>query len=262
MDLATIAGIITAVGMVLLGQIMEGGSPGSLVQLTAFMIVIGGTIGACLVHCTLADFLRGVKMAKQAIFQRKSELGHTLGELMSLAALSRREGLIALESKIPELKDPFLARTLEHAVDGVSASDLRNLMEADVELEDRQALQAASLYETAGGYSPTLGILGAVLGLIHVMENLDDPSKLGPGIAVAFVATVYGVGAANIVFLPLGSKLKRKVQLEAIEKAMIIDGVCAIIEGVNASVMKKRLHSYVAQLDPKWAAADAKSEKK
>jgi chemotaxis protein MotA len=190
------------------------------------------------------------------------ELGHTLAQLVELAALSRREGLIALESKIADIKDPFLARTLEHAVDGVSAADLRGLMEADVELEDKQALEGAKLFETAGGYAPCVGILGAVLGLIHVMENLDDPSKLGPGIAVAFVATVYGVGSANILFLPLGSKLKRKVHLEALEKAMVIDGVCAIIEGVNASIMKKRLHAYVAQLDPKAAAAAATTAKK
>jgi chemotaxis protein MotA len=255
MDLATIVGVITAIGLIVLGQILEGGSPASLVQLTAFIIVIGGTVGAVMVHYPMADFLRGLKLLRQAFLNRKSDLGHTLNSLVELAALSRREGLIALEAKIAEIKDPFLARTLEHAVDGVSAADLRNLMEADVELEDRQAMAGASVFETAGGYAPCVGILGAVLGLIHVMENLDDPSKLGPGIAVAFVATVYGVGSANILFLPLGSKLKRKVQLEGLEKAMIIDGVCAIIEGVNASVMKKRLHSYVAQLDPRSLAS-------
>jgi chemotaxis protein MotA len=248
--------------MILAGQILEGGHPGSLMQATAFIIVMGGTIGACMVHCTLADFIRGLKMAKSAFFEKKIQIAQTLEELVNLAALSRREGLIALESKISEIKDPFLARTLEHAVDGVSAVDLRNLMEADLEMEDKQQLTAAALFETAGGYAPCVGILGAVLGLIHVMENLDDPSKLGPGIAVAFVATVYGVGAANLIFLPMGSKLKRKIQLEALEKQMIIEGVCAIIEGVNASVMKKRLHPFVAQLDPKAAAEHARESKK
>lgn len=228
-------------------------------QLTAFIIVIGGTIGACLVHCTMSDFLRGLKLAKTAFFDKKLNVVHTLDELVTLAGLARREGLIALEAKIGEIKDPFLAKTLEHAVDGVSANDLRDLMEHDLEMEDKQLLQAAGVFESAGGYCPCVGILGAVLGLIHVMENLDDPSKLGPGIAVAFVATVYGVGSANLLFLPMASKLKRKIQIEALEKAMIIDGVCAIIEGVNASVMKKRLHGYVAQLDPK-AAAHAKEE--
>jgi chemotaxis protein MotA len=262
MDLATIGGVIASIGLILVGQVLEGGSPSSLLQLTAFIIVMGGTVGACMVHSTPADFVRGLKMLKQALVNKRTELGHTLNELVDLAALSRREGLIALEAKIAEIKDPFLARTLEHAVDGVTAADLRNLMEADVDLEHRQELQAASLFETAGGYAPCVGILGAVLGLIHVMENLDDPSKLGPGIAVAFVATVYGVGMANLLFLPLGAKLKRKVNLEGIEKAMIIDGVCAIIEGVNASVMKKRLHSYVAQLDPKSAADEKAAAKK
>lgn len=261
MDLATIFGIVSALGFILLGQILEGGHPGSLMQLTAFIIVIGGTIGACLVHCTMGDFLRGLKMAKNAFFDKKMNVGHTLDELVNLAGLARREGLIALESKITEIKDPFLAKTLEHAVDGVSANDLRDLMEHDLEMEDKQLTIAAGLFESAGGYCPCVGILGAVLGLIHVMENLDDPSKLGPGIAVAFVATVYGVGSANLLFLPMANKLKRKIQIEALEKAMIIDGVCAIIEGVNASVMKKRLHGYVAQLDPKAAAAHAKPEK-
>ncbi|MFN0205078.1 MAG: flagellar motor protein [Planctomycetota bacterium] len=262
MDLASILGIIVAIGMILLGQILEGGHPGSLMQITAFIIVMGGTVGAVMVHCTLADFLRGLKMAKGVFFDKKIHIAHTLEELVNLASLSRREGLIALESKISEIKDPFLARTLEHAVDGVSAVDLRNLMESDLEMEDRQLLSGASVFETAGGYAPCVGILGAVLGLIHVMENLDDPSKLGPGIAVAFVATIYGVGAANLFFLPMGSKLKRKIQIEALEKQMIIEGVCAIIEGVNASVMKKRLHSFVAQLDPKAAAEHAKEGKK
>ncbi len=247
MDLATILGIVGAIGFILVGQALEGGHAGSLVQATAFIIVMGGTLGAVMVHFPMADFVRGLKMAKLAFFSEKIELGATLDALVDLAALSRREGLIALETKIAEIKDPFLARTLEHAVDGVSAADLRNLMEADVEMEDKQLLTAASVYETAGGYAPCVGILGAVLGLIHVMENLDDPSKLGPGIAVAFVATVYGVGAANLLFLPMGAKLKRKIHLDGLQKAMTIDGVCAIIEGVNSSVLKKRLHAYVAQ---------------
>lgn len=260
MDLATIFGIVAALGFILLGQVLEGGSPASLMQLTAFIIVIGGTIGACMVHCTMADFIRGLKLAKNAFFDKKLNVAHTLEELVNLAGLARREGLIALESKISDIKDPFLAKTLEHAVDGVSSGDLRDLMEHDLEMEDKQMITAAGVFESAGGYCPCVGILGAVLGLIHVMENLDDPSKLGPGIAVAFVATVYGVGSANLLFLPMANKLKRKIQIEGLEKAMIIDGVCAIIEGVNASVMKKRLHGYIAQLDPK-AAMNMKHEK-
>lgn len=247
MDLASVVGILLAVSAILLGQVLEGGHPSSIMQLTAAIIVFGGTIGAVLVNFTMADFMRGVKMAKNAFIEKKIELGKTLDELVDLAALSRREGLIALEAKIAEVKDPFLARTLEHAVDGVSAADLRNLMEADLALEEKTELTAASVFEAGGGYAPTVGILGAVLGLIHVMENLDDPSKLGPGIAVAFVATVYGVGSANLLFLPIANKLKRKIHLEGLKKEMIVDGVCAIIEGVNSSVLKKRLHSYVAQ---------------
>ncbi|MBL8694331.1 MAG: flagellar motor protein [Planctomycetes bacterium] len=246
MDLASILGLVAAFGFILLGQALEGGHAGSLVQATAFIIVIGGTIGACMVHYPMKDFLAGLKMAKLAFTEKKVEMGGTLEELVTLAALSRREGLIALESKIGEIKDKFLARTLEHAVDGVSAADLRNLMENDVAHEEEEMKAACGLWETAGGYCPCVGIVGAVLGLIHVMENLDDPSKLGPGIAVAFVATVYGVASANIIFLPMASKLKRKIHHEMVKKAMIIDGVCAIIEGVNSSVLKKRLHMYVA----------------
>src|SRR5262245_23359735 len=163
MDLASIAGIVIAVMAILGGQILEGGHPGSIMQVTAALIVFGGTIGACLVNYPLRDFLRGAAMARQVFTEKTVDLKATLDELVALAALSRREGLIALEAKIAEIKDPFLARTLEHAVDGVSAGDLRHLMEEDVELEERTQLTAASLYETAGGYAPTVGILGAVL---------------------------------------------------------------------------------------------------
>jgi chemotaxis protein MotA len=261
MDFASIAGIVIAIAAIVGGQALDGGHAGSLFQLTAAVIVLGGTFGACLVNYPLKDFLRGLGMAKLAFLEKKIELRITLEELVALATLSRREGLIALEAKIPELKDPFLARTLEHAVDGVSATDVRNLMEEDVALEERTELTAAGLFETAGGYAPTVGILGAVLGLIHVMENLDDPSKLGGGIATAFVATVYGVGAANLVFLPIGNKLKRKIQLEGLKKAMVIEGVCAIIEGVNGSVLQKRLHAYVAQAAGKAEPAAEKAAK-
>ena len=214
-------------------------------QLTAAIIVFGGTIGACLVNSTMADFIRGLKMGKAAFVEKKVDLGKTLDELVELAALSRREGLIALEAKIAEVKDAFLARTLEHAVDGVSAADLRTLMEADLALEEKTETTAAGVFEAAGGYAPTVGILGAVLGLIHVMENLDDPSKLGPGIAVAFVATVYGVGFANVVCLPMSFKLKRHMEHDQLIKQMVLEGVVGIQSGVAPGALRSKLKVYL-----------------
>jgi chemotaxis protein MotA len=244
MDKTTIPGVLFSVGMIIGGMLIEGGHPDSLVQLTAFMIVIGGAFGAVLVAMPLPDLISGLKMGKLALLDPPNDLSKLMTEIVELATIARRDGVLALEGKLAEVKDPFLKRALGFLVDGVEASVARTALETEIEMEAEENTTAAKFYEQYGAFAPTVGVLGAVLGLIHVMENLDDPSKLGPGIATAFVATVYGVGFANLVMLPLAFKLKRKVGLEKERKTLIAEGVLSIQEGLNPRILEEKLRSF------------------
>ncbi|HVP63095.1 MAG TPA: flagellar motor protein [Myxococcaceae bacterium] len=244
MDLTTLIGILLAIGAILGGQALEGGHMSSILQLTAAIIVLGGTFGATLVAFPKKDFLRGLALAKQAFTEKQSDLSGLVTQLTELAGLARRDGVLALESKLGNIDDPFLQRALQLVVDGVDASVARDTLETAVFAEFDENQVGAKVFESAGGFAPTVGILGAVLGLIHVMENLSDPSKLGGGIAVAFVATVYGVGIANLFLLPMATKLKRKLALERERKTLIVEGVLSIQEGLNPRVLEEKLRSY------------------
>lgn len=244
MDKTTLPGIAFSIGMILLGQKLEGGHAGSLIQLTAAMIVFGATLGACMVAMPLADFMAGLKMGKDTLTERPSDIAQLMTQLVELATIARRDGVLALEGKLAEIKDPFLKRALQFLVDGVEASVARDALEIEIEVEAEERTVGSKLYENFGGFAPTVGVLGAVLGLIHVMENLDNPDAIGPGIAVAFVATVYGVGAANLIALPMANKLKRKVALEKERKTLIAEGVLSIQEGLNPRILEEKLRAY------------------
>lgn len=260
MDLATLLGLIIAIGMILGGQVLEGGHPGSLVQPTAAMIVLGGTWGAILVCFPMKDCLRGLELAKLAFLDRKEDLAGAAKELVEYAGIARREGVLALEGMLPKVQDPFMRRALSYVVDGVDADVARDSLETAIAVENAEKVVAAKVWESAGGFCPTIGIIGAVLGLIHVMENLSDPSKLGPGIATAFVATVYGVGASNILFLPMANKMKRKFAMERERRIMIVEGVMAIQEGLNPRILEEKLRAYTGHGAP--AAAPPAEQKK
>jgi chemotaxis protein MotA len=259
MDLATLLGVVVAFAMILGGQILEGGHPGSLVQPTAAMIVLGGTLGAIMVCFPMKDLIRGFKLAKLAFADQKEDLGAAAKEIVEYAGIARREGVLALESLLPDVTDPFLRKALGYVVDGVDADVARDSLETAIATENAEKVVAAKVWESAGGFCPTIGIIGAVLGLIHVMENLSDPSKLGSGIATAFVATVYGVGAANIFFLPMATKMKRKFALEKERRVMIVEGVMAIQEGLNPRILEEKLRAYTGHAaDPAAPAAEQK----
>jgi chemotaxis protein MotA len=247
MDLTTIGGIVLAFGMILGGQALEGGSIHSIIQGTAALIVFGGTIGATMVSFPRKDFVRGLKLAKSAFFEKPSNLSALTKQIVELAGVARRDGVLALEGRLSTIDDSFLRKALQFIVDGVDASVARSALETSIEAEFEESVVAAKVFETAGGFAPTIGIIGAVLGLIHVMENLNDPSKLGGGIATAFVATVYGVASANILFLPIAGKLKRKLSLEKDRKTLIAEGVLAIQEGLNPRVLEERLAAYTGE---------------
>jgi chemotaxis protein MotA len=247
MDLASVGGVVFAIAAILLGQALEGGYVGSIVQGTAALIVFGGTFGATAVAFPTKDFVRGLKMAGMVFREKKSDLGDLARRIVELAGIARRDGVLALEGRLADIREPFLGRALGYVVDGVDPDVTRDSLEAAMETEFQEGSAGARVWEAAGGYAPTIGILGAVLGLIHVMENLADPSRLGGGIAVAFVSTVYGVGSANLLFLPMASKLRRKVGLARERRVLIAEGVLAIQEGLNPRVLEQKLRSYTGE---------------
>jgi chemotaxis protein MotA len=247
LDIATIIGITLALGSILGGQVLEGGHVGSIMQLTAFIIVIGGTIGAICIQNPLSVVLRGVSMLKLGVMDPKHDNKGTVTTIIDLANVSRKQGLLALEGKLKDIHDPFFRKGVQLIVDGTDPKVVHEILEIDVEHQEEEGIIAAKVWEAAGGYAPTVGIIGAVLGLIHVMENLADPSKLGSGIAVAFVATVYGIGAANLFFLPLANKIKFKLKEEAASRTMIIMGLVGLAQGENPRLLQEKLEGYLPE---------------
>ncbi|RMH09567.1 MAG: flagellar motor protein [Nitrospirae bacterium] len=247
MDILSLLGIIIAIGGILLGQHLEGGHVGSILQLTAFLIVMGGTIGAVMLNYPMAVFMKALSSAKMVFFNVHVDMKGLIAQIVELSNLSRKQGLLALEGKIKEVQDPLLAKGIQLVVDGTEPPKIREILEVEVEMFEEEYTLAGKVYESLGGYAPTVGILGAVLGLIHVMENLADPSKLGGGIAVAFVATVYGVGSANLLFLPMGGKIKMKAKEMIIAKMMTIEGLVALAQGENPRMIEEKLSSYLPE---------------
>src|SRR4030066_2334782 len=240
MDILIPLGIVFSLATILIGQALEGGHVGSIMQFTAFLIVMGGTIGAVMVNYPMKPFLMSFKLAKEAIFPGKTDYEAFISLLENVAQVARKEGILALESRVKDVKDPFLGRGLQYVIDGTEPETLKKILEIEMSYQEERELLSAKVFETAGGFAPTVGILGAVLGLIHVMENLADPSKLGGGIATAFVATVYGVGAANLFFLPFANKIKLKLAAERERKNLIMEGVLSIQEGLNPRILEEK----------------------
>jgi chemotaxis protein MotA len=249
MDLATVVGLLLAMMAILGGQALEGGKVESILQGTAALIVFGGTLGACLVQFPLSIVITSLKAVVRAFMAPKVDHKQVISEIIRCANKARKEGIISLESEIQQASDPFLRRALTMAVDGVEPKILRETMELEISNLEEEAEHPVKFWEAAGGYSPTIGILGAVLGLIHVMENLSDPSKLGGGIAVAFVATVYGVGLANLVYLPISGKLKVRAKTEMVSKEIMLVGVISILEGENPRLIADKLKSFLSHRD-------------
>ncbi|WP_348944085.1 flagellar motor protein [Chitinibacter sp. FCG-7] len=245
MDKISVLGLILGLSAIVLGHWLEGGQIGSLVQFTAFFIVIGGTMGAVMVQTEMRHFVVGLKMLRWIFLPPVMDFRKILATLMNWGNQARRGGLLALEAYLNSEKDPFIKRGLTMVVDGAEPEMVRRALELDIDAYEDQARAAAKVWESAGGYSPTFGILGAVLGLIHVMENLTDPSKLGAGIAVAFVATIYGVGAANLFFLPVANKLKYYIMLEVRRREMVAEGLVTIANGENPRLLENKLAGFL-----------------
>jgi chemotaxis protein MotA len=243
-DLATLGGIALALTGLIGGLLLEKGSIMDVSQFTAFMIVFGGTFGAVLVTTPLPIFLSALKNLKSVFLERSSSTSATIQAIIQYATKARKNGIVSLESEAESIADPFLRKALNLAVDGTDLQELRKMMEIDIALSESAAEAEAKVWEAAGGYSPTVGIIGAVMGLIQVMKHLEDIKEVGHGIAVAFVATVYGVGAANILFLPFASKLRARMSDAALLKDMTLEGVIGIVEGLNPTLIRLKLGSY------------------
>ena len=243
-DLNSVAGIFLALAAILGGQMLEGGHVSALMQFAAFFIVMGGTMGAVLLQSPVRILVNGVKMSKWVFYPPKKHSQLLIKQLVSWSYLARKEGLLMLESHAESEADPLTKKGLLLLADGSKPEKLREILEIEVDAEVSHQRQSAKIWEAAGGYAPTIGILGAVLGLIHVMENLTDPSLLGSGIAVAFVATVYGVGLANLFFLPMANKLKSIINEQLVMREMLVDGLVAIAHGENPRLLENRLMSY------------------
>jgi chemotaxis protein MotA len=245
MDFNSIIGIIIALTAVFGGQMLEGGHPGSLIQLTSFAIVLGGTLGAVLLQSPVRQFVLGMKMSRWIFVPPLLDATGLLEHIAIWSSISRKEGLLALDTRIEGIDDPFIRKGLQLVVDGTEPLVLKQVLEVEIETFDDLHRQGARVWEAAGGYAPTIGILGAVMGLIQVMENLSDPTRLGAGIAVAFVATIYGVGLANLAFLPIANKLKALISRQVLMREMLVDGLVGIARGENPRLITGRLQGYI-----------------
>lgn len=245
-DLATVGGLAVALAGILGGLVMEKGRVEDVAQVTAALIVLGGTLGAVMVTTPLSNLGSAARQLKTVFFEPVQKPDAILDQIIRYATKARRNGIVSLEDETGSIQDPFLRKALGLAVDGVDLQELRRMMEVDIGLEEQNGEADARVYEAAGGYAPTIGIIGAVLGLIQVMKHLANIDEVGRGIAVAFVATIYGVGSANIFFLPAAHKIKSRLHAALQIRELELEGVLAIAEGLNPKLIRIKLEAYTS----------------
>ena len=250
MDPAAIVGLIVAFAAIFGAMILEGGSPASIFLIPAMLLVFVGTLGACLAGGTLPSLMTAIKWLVFSFTAKKPDHEAVVEPLVKMAEKARREGLLALESEMDDVDDPFMRRGLQMAVDGTDPDDLYDILMAEVKAMKASAAVGTGFWTDAGGYSPTIGIIGTVIGLVHVLENLSQPDKLGHLIAGAFVATLWGVLSANVMFLPFGKRIKYLAAEDAARMELIIDGVLAIQAGANPRVVATKLKSKMTPAGP------------
>jgi chemotaxis protein MotA len=246
-DVLTIVGLITGLLAIVGGNWLEGGHIDSLANGPAIVIVLGGTLGAVLLQTPGSTFLHALKMLRWLVIPPELDLPGLIRKIVDWSSQARRDGLLGLERHIDDEPDLFLRKGLQLLVDGNEPAVVRASLDVEVAITEQIDLHASQVYSAMGGYSPTIGIIGAVMGLIHVMQNLSDPSKLGAGIATAFVATIYGVGLANLLFLPVSGKLRAQVQAQSRRRELIIEGLIAIAEGENPKNIESKLQGFIQE---------------
>lgn len=249
MDKASFAGLLLAVGGILAGLILEGGSLAQILQPTAALIVFGGTMGAVFLQFPLPAVLQSFRRLAQVFFAKPRDGHSVIQELLTYANKARREGIVSLDGDLQNINEPFLKKSLMLAVDGTEPEELRKMMELEMDNNADHEEKIPQVFESAGGFAPTVGILGAVLGLIQVMQHLDKIDEVGRGIAVAFVATIYGVASANLFFLPAAGKLKIRLAEEQVIREMMLEGVVSILEGMNPRMLETKLLGFLPNSD-------------
>jgi chemotaxis protein MotA len=244
-DKSSVLGIVVGLGGIVTGLLLEGGKLSQILQPTAAIIVFGGTLGAVLLQFPTPVVTSAFRRLIQVFLERGRDPNETVQQLVAFADKARRNGMVSLDADLPGVRDPFLKKSLMLAVDGTEPQELRKVMQFEIESQAEREDNIPKVFESAGGFAPTIGIIGAVLGLIQVMQHLDNINEVGKGIAVAFVATVYGVGSANLFFLPSSGKLRLRIREEQIIREMTLEGVVSILEGMNPRMLETKLMGFL-----------------
>jgi chemotaxis protein MotA len=247
MDKSSLLGVTVAIGGILLGLFLEGGRIAQLIQPTAAIIVFGGTLGAVMIQFPLRVIIAATRRLGQVFVDNSKDPNALIGEIVGYAQKARKEGIVSLDSALENINDPFLKKSLMLAIDGTEPQEIRKMMELELDNQSEHEEHLPRVFESAGGFAPTIGIIGAILGLIQVMQHLDDITEVGRGIAVAFVATIYGVGSANLFFLPASGKIKIRIRQEQIRREMMLEGVISILEGMNPRMIETKLLGFFAE---------------
>jgi len=257
MDIASIGGIVLAIVGILAGMMIEGGSIAQITQPTAALIVVGGTTGAVMLQFPLKTFLAALKQAMKIFISGGANGDDVLKQLVQFANKARKSGIVSLDQDLSSVSDPFLKQALMLAIDGTEPNEVRKIMQMELDNKAEMEEKIPQVFEAAGGYSPTVGIIGAVLGLIQVMQHLDNINEVGRGIAVAFVATIYGVALANLICLPAAGKLKIRHREQQMVKEMMLEGVISILEGMNPRMMETKLKTFLLDAKDDESVAEA-----
>ncbi|MGN6591279.1 MAG: flagellar motor protein [Terriglobales bacterium] len=256
MDRSSALGLVIALGGILAGLIIDGGNVGQILQPTAALIVCGGTLGAVMLQFPLDVVLLGFAQMKTIFLCKEPDMQGLINQIVGFAHKARKEGIVALDKELDGIQEPFLRKTLMLAVDGTQPEELRQNMELELGNQTEQAERSIQVFDAAGGYAPTIGIIGAILGLIQVMQHLNNIEEVGRGIAVAFVATVYGVATANLCFLPMAGKLRVRRRQSDLLREMMLEGVIGILEGINPRMLQTKLAGYLPNGEAKPAAEE------
>ena len=257
-DFATIGGLVVALGGLLGGLVMDGGRVTDLAQLTAALIVLGGTIGAVMMTNPLSVLIRAAANLKYVFMEEMVDPSAGIEEIIGYATKARKNSIMSLEDDLDKIQDPFLQKALSLAVDGTDLQEIKSMMELEIMQSEKHNEAVAKVFEAAGGYSPTIGIIGAVMGLIQVMKHLENIDEVGRGIAGAFVATIYGVAVANLFFLPAANKLKGRIHRDIQAKELLLEGVGSIVEGLNPKLIRLKLDAFVQSESKKGSGKDGK----
>jgi chemotaxis protein MotA len=244
LDLASLGGLVIGVGGILVGLVLDGGKFQDVIQFNAALIVVGGTVGAVMMTTPVSVLMGAIRQIGSVFFYQVHTPAGVIEEIIQYATQARKQGIVSLEQQAMAVRDPFLKKALNLAVDGIDMTQIRDIMELEIGILEQDGEGVAKVFESAGGYSPTIGIIGAVLGLMQVMKNLANIDEVGRGIAAAFVATVYGVGIANLFFLPAGNKLRSRMRDSVRIREVMLEGVLAIVEGLNPKLIRTRLEAY------------------